>query len=61
MVWNNHFLLNVAKTGEMVVDFRTKLSTISILGEGGGSKERKSGDTEKLSQEKGGRGRHAAP
>ena len=33
---NNHLLLNVAKTKEMVVDFRrtrTKLNTISILGE----------------------------
>ena len=33
---NNHFLLNVAKTKEMVVDFRrtgTKLNTISILRE----------------------------
>lgn len=34
---NNHFLLNVAKAKETVVDFRrrtrTKLNTISILGE----------------------------
>ena len=38
VVWcgNNHLHLNVAKTKEMVVDFRrtrTKLNTISILGE----------------------------
>ena len=34
---NNHLLLNVTKTKKMVVDFRrarTKLNTISILGEG---------------------------